>query len=104
LKVVYPVCCGVDVHKSFLVATITTTTASQLQPVYSRKHFSTFNANLRAFTDWLQSNNCNDVCMESTGKYYVPVFNVLENAGINVTIANPKWVKAVKGNKLEKES
>lgn len=39
-----------------------------------------------------------DVCMESTGKYWVPVFNLLEDQ-INVTIANPKWVKAVKGNK-----
>ncbi len=39
-----------------------------------------------------------DVCMESTGKYWVPVFNLLEDE-INVVIANPKWVKAVKGNK-----
>jgi len=37
--------------------------------------------------------------MESTGKYWVPVFNILEGYGIRVTIANPKWVKAVKGNK-----
>ena len=36
--------------------------------------------------------------MESTGKYWIPVFNLLEDK-INVTIANPKWVKAVKGNK-----
>ena len=36
--------------------------------------------------------------MESTGKYWIPVFNLLEDQ-INVTIANPKWVKAVKGNK-----
>ena len=37
--------------------------------------------------------------MESTGKYWVPVFNILEERGIATTIANPKWVKAVKGNK-----
>lgn len=37
--------------------------------------------------------------MESTGKYWVPVFNVLEQRGLRVTVANPKWVKAVKGNK-----
>lgn len=36
--------------------------------------------------------------MEFTGKYWIPVFNLLEDE-INVTIANPKWVKAVKGNK-----
>ena len=37
--------------------------------------------------------------MESIGKYWVPVFNILEERKIRVTIANPKWVKAVKGNK-----
>ena len=36
--------------------------------------------------------------MESTGKYRVPVFNLLEDQ-INAVIANPEWVKAVKGNK-----
>ena len=44
------------------------------------------------------NNNCFDVCMESTGKYYVPIYNLLEDS-IHVTVANPKWVKAVKGNK-----
>ena len=102
MKVVYPVCCGVDVHKSFLVATVISTT-SGVEPKYSRKRFSTFNGDLRNFANWLISNNCNDVCMESTGKYWVPVFNILESFNINVTIANPKWVKAVKGNKDDKK-
>ena len=102
MKVVYPVCCGVDVHKSFFIATIITTT-SDIQPNYSRKRFSTFNNDIIRFADWLNQNNCNDVCMESTGKYWIPVFNILESRNINVTIANPKWVKAVKGNKDDKK-
>ena len=102
MKVVYPVCCGVDVHKSFFIATIITTT-SDIQPNYSRKRFSTFNNDIIRFADWLAINNCNDVCMESTGKYWIPVFNILESRNINVTIANPKWVKAVKGNKDDKK-
>lgn len=102
MKVVYPVCCGVDVHKSFFIATIITTT-SGIQPNYSRKRFSTFNNDILRFADWLKENNCNDVCMESTGKYWIPVFNILESKNINVTIANPKWVKAVKGNKDDKK-
>lgn len=40
--------------------------------------------------------------MESTGKYWVPIYNLLENT-IHVTVANPKWVKAVKGNKDDKK-
>ncbi len=102
MNVVYPVCCGVDVHKSFFIATIITTT-SDIQPNYSRKRFSTFNNNIVRFADWLGLNNCNNVCMESTGKYWIPVFNILESGNINVTIANPKWVKAVKGNKDDKK-
>ena len=102
MKVVYPICCGVDVHKSFLVATIIST-SSGLEPSYSRKRFSTFNRDLRNFATWLKANNCIDVCMESTGKYWIPVFNILEDENINITIANPKWVKAVKGNKDDKK-
>ena len=97
MKVVYQTCCGVDVHKSFLVATIIKT-SSGVQPSYQKKRFSIFNNSILEFKKWLLDNSCRDVCMESTGKYWIPVFNLLEDE-INVTIANPKWVKAVKGNK-----
>lgn len=97
MKVVYQTCCGVDVHKSFLVATIIKTT-SGVQPSYQKKRFSAFNNSILEFKKWLLDNSCRDICMESTGKYWIPVFNLLEDE-INVTIANPKWVKAVKGNK-----
>jgi Transposase and inactivated derivatives len=96
MKVVYPNCCGVDVHKTFLVATIIT--SQGITPHYSKKRFSTFNNSILKFKQWLIDNNCYDVCMESTGKYWVPVYNLLEDT-IRITIANPKWVKAVKGNK-----
>ena len=99
MKVVFPTCCGVDVHKTFVVATIITTPADSLQPHYQKKRFNTFNSDLNRFADWLPEHNCLDVCMESTGKYWVPVFNILEKRGIRVVVANPKWVKAVKGNK-----
>lgn len=99
MKVVFQTCCGVDVHKSFLVATVITTPPNSLQPSYCKKRFSTFNSDLYRFAEWLHENQCMDVCMESTGKYWVPVFNILEKRGIRVVIANPKWVKAVKGNK-----
>lgn len=96
MKIVYPICCGVDVHKTFLVATIITTTG--ITPHYARKRFSTFNNSILQFKQWLIANNCLDVCMESTGKYWIPVYNLLEDS-IRITVANPKWVRAVKGNK-----
>jgi transposase len=96
MKVVYPICCGVDVHKTFLVATLIT--SERITPRYSKKRFSTFNNSILQFKQWLTDNNCFDICMESTGKYWVPIYNLLEDR-IRITIANPKWVKAVKGNK-----
>jgi transposase len=96
VKVVYPICCGVDVHKTFLVATLIT--SDGITPHYAKKRYSTFNNSILEFKKWLIDNNCFDVCMESTGKYYVPIYNLLENS-IHVIVANPKWVKAVKGNK-----
>lgn len=97
MKVTYLTCCGVDVHKSFLVATIIKT-GERGQPSYKKQRFSTFNSDIRRLKRWLLDNDCHDVCMESTGKYWIPVSNLLEDE-INVVIANPKWVKAVKGNK-----
>ena len=99
MKVVFPTCCGVDIHKSFLVATIIKTPQGSLQPIYQKKRFSMFNSDLNRFADWLHENDCMDVCIESTGKYWIPAFNILEKRGVRVIIANPKWVKAVKGNK-----
>ena len=74
--------------------TIITTTHS-LEPHYEKKRFSVYNRDLHLFADWLISNNCFDLCMESTGKYWIPVFNILEERGIHVVIANPKWVKVI---------
>lgn len=98
MKVIYPICCGVDVYKTFLVGTIISTTDG-VQPNCPKKCFSTFNSDLHRFSDWLHANNCIDVCMESTGKYWVSVSNIFEEHLIYVAIANPKWVKAVNGNK-----
>ena len=95
-----PICCGVDVHKKFLVATILT--GDYLIPQCKQKHFGTSFRNLLVFKQWLLDNNCKDVCMESTSKYWVPVWNILEGV-VNVVIANPKWVSAVKGNKDDKK-
>ncbi|MDX9918261.1 MAG: IS110 family transposase [Gudongella sp.] len=100
MKVVYPICCGVDVHKTFLVATLIT--SQGITPHYEKKRFSTFNNSILKFKQWLIDNNCYDMCMESTGKYWVPIYNLLEDT-IRITVANPKWVKAVKGNKDDKK-
>ena len=100
LKIVYPVCCGMDVHKSFLVACIASTDSAGVT-TYKSKRFSTFSHDLRLLAAWLSNNNCRDVCMESTGKYWIPVFNILEPT-CNIVLAHPKYVKAIRGKKTDK--
>ena len=84
-------------HKSFIVAVICDSTSAK--PQYLRKRFSTFNNSLIEFRNWLLENDCQNVCMESTGKYYIPVYNALEGHISNVVVANPKWVRCIKGEK-----
>lgn len=100
LKIVYPICCGMDVHKSFVVACIASTN-TQGVTTYKSKRFSTFTGDLRRCAAWLSGNNCKDVCMESTGKYWIPIYNILE-ATCNVVLAHPKYVKAIRGKKTDK--
>ena len=100
LKIVYRICCGMDVHKSFVVACIATTNDHGVTN-YKSKRFSTFTGDLRRCADWLSENNCKDVCMESTGKYWIPIYNILEHT-CNIVLAHPKYVKAIRGKKTDK--
>ena len=100
LKIVYPIPQQMDVHKSFVVACIATTNDHGVTN-YKSKRFSTFTGDLRRCADWLSENNCKDVCMESTGKYWIPIYNILEHT-CNIVLAHPKYVKAIRGKKTDK--
>lgn len=100
LKIVHPICCGIDVHKSFVIAIIAITDDKNVT-TYHRRRFSTFTSDLKKLKEWLEYYSCTDVCMESTGKYWIPVFNILEE-DMNICLAHPKYVKAIKGKKTDK--
>ena len=100
LKIVYRVCCGMDVHKSFVVACIASTNEHGVT-TYKSKRFSTFTGDLRRCAAWLAENSCKDVCMESTGKYWIPIYNILERT-CNIVLAHPKYVRAIRGKKTDK--
>ena len=101
LKIVFPVCCGMDVHRDFVIACIASTN-SQGVTEYQSKRFSTYTGDLRKLAAWLKENHCSDVCMESTGKYWFPVHNILEK-DFHVVVSHPKFVKAIKGKKTDKK-
>jgi len=102
MKIVYPICCGVDVHKNTIVATIAITDKNNITQ-YITESFKTLNSDLIRFRTWLTDHNCFHVCMESTGKYWIPVFNILEEANIHVLLTHPKYVRAIKGKKTDKK-
>lgn len=100
LKIVYQVCCGMDVHKKFVVATIASTDDKNIT-AYQTKQFNTYSRNLNQLKEWLYQNNCKEICMESTGKYWVPIYNILEDC-CNITLANPTYVRNIPGKKTDK--
>jgi len=83
MKIVFPVCCGVDVHKKVIVATIAITDKSNITH-YVVESFSTINADLYRFRTWLLEHRCFNVCMKPPGKYWIFVLNILEDAEIKV--------------------
>jgi len=101
LRIVYPICCGLDVHKSSVEACIASTDDKGVT-TYRRHHFKTFTKDLLNLKQWLLDNNCRDVCMESTGKYWIPIYNILEES-CDVVLAHPKYVKSIRGKKTDKK-
>ena len=94
-------CCGLDVHKTWIFACIGITDANA-RTVYKQARFSSFSKGLKELAVWLDKYSCTEVCMESSGKYWIPVFNVLEKSCL-VTLAHPKYTKPQKGNKTDRK-
>ena len=101
LKIVNRNCAGIDVHKKVIVVTIAKTNDHDVTE-YQTKSFNTFTEDLIKCRDWLVYNNTLDVCMESTGKYWIPVFNILEEK-CKCIITHPKYVRTIQGKKTDKK-
>jgi transposase len=96
-------CAGIDVGKKFLAVCVMTGEASQDAIAETRK-FGTVRAELVKLRLWLQEERCTHAVMESTGCYWKPVLNVLEDDpayALKVLLANPQQVKAVTGHKTD---
>jgi len=92
-------CCGIDVHKKTIVACLMVGTAEE-KPHKTIKTFSTMTRDLLACKDWLESEHCTTVAMESSGVYWKPVFNILEES-MEVILANARHIKNVPGRKTD---
>lgn len=94
-------CCGLDIHKTWIYACIGITDTNN-RTEYKQARFSSFSKGLRKLTDWLAKYSCREICMESSVKYWIPVFNILEKT-CWVTLAHPKYTKPQKGNKTDRK-
>jgi transposase len=92
-------CCGIDVHKKTISACLVTGRADE-KPKQTIRSFSTMTHDLLTCRDWLISEGCTHVAMESTGVYWKPVFNILEDH-MEVILANARNIKNVPGRKTD---
>lgn len=94
MEILYRYCAGLDVHKKTVVATILTPEQKETRT------FGTMTSDLLALSDWLTLHGVTHVAMESTGEYWKPVFNLLEN-NFEILLVNAQHIKAVPGRKTD---
>src|SRR4029450_6138566 len=99
MDVVYQQCCGLDVHKKSVVACLLTSPSTG-EVVRTVRTFGTMTEDLLALADWLAEAHCTHVAMESTGGYWKPIWNLLED-DFSLLLVNPRDIKAVPGRKTD---
>ena len=87
---------GIDVGSTFHVVAVPPALASE--PVQT---FQSFTGDLYRLADWLVEIGVTTVAMESTGIYWIPVFDILEAYGLEVLLVNAQHVKNVPGRKTD---
>jgi transposase len=99
MQVLYERCAGLDVHQKTVVATILLT-ATTGHVTKLTQTFGTMTVDLLALDRWLEEHQVSHVALESTGVYWFPVFNLLEE-GRTLILVNPQHMKAVPGRKTD---
>ena len=96
LKIVHPHAAGLDIGASEIWACVPSQSAAENVRV-----FGTFTVDLQALADWLVACGVDTVAMESTGVYWIPVFDLLEARGLTVYLVNSWHLKHVPGRKSD---
>jgi len=94
--VVHPDAAGIDVHSEFHFVAVPSGRDEQ-----SVRRFGAFTEDLERLADWLQSCGVRSVAMESTGVYWIPLFELLERRGFHVVLVDPRKLKSVPGRKSD---
>jgi hypothetical protein len=96
LSMINPNAAGIDVGSTFHVVAVPADRAAE-----AVRTFQTFTSDLHRLADWLQEVGVTTVAMESTGVYWIPVFEILEARGLEVILVNARHVKNVPGRKTD---
>ena len=99
MEVVYPCCCGLDVHKKRITACVLWA-EPQRKSRKEKRNFGAFTHDLLRLADGLQECGVTHVAMESTGVYWKPVWNILAEQ-LEVLLGNAQHIKAVPGRKTD---
>jgi len=94
-------CAGIDVGKKYIDVCMLIGPVDH-KPAEEVRRYRTTVRDLEQCRAWLKEKGCTDVVMESTGSYWKPVFNILEGH-VQVTLANPEQVKALRGKKTDRK-
>ncbi|HEY4388395.1 MAG TPA: IS110 family transposase, partial [Ktedonobacteraceae bacterium] len=99
MQIIHRCCCGLDVHKKLIVAClISLNEAGEFQKEI--RSFATMTKDILALADWLTSAGCTHIAMESTGVYWRPIWNLLEEQ-FELLLVNAQHIKAVPGRKTD---
>ena len=99
MQVLYPRCCGLDIHKKTVVACVLLSDPGGTIHRCVRT-FGTMPVDLLALGDWLRLHRVTHIAMESTGVLWRPVFNVLAEE-YTLLLVNAQHIKAVPGRKTD---
>ena len=92
----YSICCGIDVHKAFVIACLLR--EGQKKEI---RRYDTYTSNFQELAQWLKEENCEKIAMESTGIYWRPLYNILEENELDVILVNAAHMRNVPGRKTD---
>ncbi|MGA2713263.1 MAG: IS110 family transposase [Bryobacteraceae bacterium] len=104
MKLLYRRCAGLDIHKKSVSVCVRRRVSGKPEVEIEEAVFGTFTQDLVHLREWLRERKVREVAMESTGVYWIPVWNVLE-AGkhpLHLTLVNPAVVRALQGRKTDR--
>jgi transposase len=99
MDVVYPRCAGLDIHMKTVVACVVEQ-GPKGKPQKTIRTFGTMTDDLLALGDWLAEQDVSHVAMESTGAYWHPIWNLLEDRFV-LLLVNAHHIKQVPGRKTD---